>query len=104
MGLNCLFFGSKSYYYQDEKGVDHLKFKGIPTAVMKENKQILTRELFGKASSVHIDTTWQRKYGFVLNKEMDKQVRATLTRRCYNEDKTGSRPWKDVEEYRNNLK
>lgn len=98
----ALFFGSKSYFYLDESGDEHLKFKGIPTQVLKDNSHVLNELLFSQKASVNIPTTWTRKFGFVLNREMKKTIQSTLTRRNYSEDLTSSKPWVDEEAYNKN--
>lgn len=78
------FFGSKLYIYQILNGKTISKSKGIPCKYVnsEEYKEKLW-ELDSNNIEVDIQTTWQRKWGFVENKPLKKNVRPTLNRRIY---------------------
>lgn len=92
------FWGSKSYiiekvYEQEDnllsKGLQFqresiVKFKGVPQKYLPTSEELWAwDEDKVEEFVVKIDTTWNRKFGYVENKPMDKKMRMTLNKRIY---------------------
>jgi len=76
------FFGSKCYIIKELNEESTLHLKGIAKQYLPDVEQIWTWDT-EKILQANIATTWIRKFGFVLNKPMEKKIRTTLNRRKY---------------------
>lgn len=76
------FFGSKCYIIEEDNGKESLHLKGIAKSYMPSTEEIWKWNTDEELQTL-IETTWNRKFGFVENKSMQKRIRTTLTRRIY---------------------